>query len=125
MQMTRLLHLHEPGVLHNLSQRYAADTIYTNTGSILIAVNPFKPMPQLFESAVLDQYRAQAMQSARPSSEGARQQAAGSALPPHVYAVACGAYMQMLRDAEGQAILVSDLDDLGNCAFAEPAPSSS
>jgi myosin-5 len=39
--MTRLPHLHEPGVLWNIKQRYAFDDIYTYTGSILIAVNPF------------------------------------------------------------------------------------
>lgn len=34
--------LHEPGVLHNLSTRYQQRTIYTYTGSILIALNPFR-----------------------------------------------------------------------------------
>jgi hypothetical protein len=36
--MVRLNYLHEPGVLHNLGNRYSLDEIYTYTGSILIAV---------------------------------------------------------------------------------------
>jgi myosin heavy subunit len=43
--MTDLVFLHEPGVLHNLKQRYSNNAIYTYTGSILIAVNPFKSLP--------------------------------------------------------------------------------
>lgn len=34
--------LHEPGVLGNLSTRYSQQQIYTYTGSILIALNPFR-----------------------------------------------------------------------------------
>lgn len=98
--MVRLMHLHEPGVLHNLGARYTNDTIYTNTSSILIAVNPFKPMPHLFSSDVLDKYRDTLSMTSPRAAE-----AAGS-LPPHVYAVACAAYKQMLRDGAGQAILV-------------------
>jgi hypothetical protein len=43
--MTDLVFLHEPGVLANLKQRYSSNAIYTYTGSILIAVNPFKALP--------------------------------------------------------------------------------
>ena len=37
-----LTHLHEPAILHALRLRYDADIIYTNTGPILLAINPFK-----------------------------------------------------------------------------------
>jgi myosin-5 len=37
-----LTHLHEPAILHALEMRFAHDIIYTSTGPILIAVNPFK-----------------------------------------------------------------------------------
>ena len=37
-----LTHLHEPAVLHALRLRYDVDAIYTNTGPILLAINPFK-----------------------------------------------------------------------------------
>ena len=44
--MTTLSYLNEPGVLWNLKCRYMLDAIYTYTGSILIAVNPFARLPQ-------------------------------------------------------------------------------
>jgi myosin-5 len=55
--MTALSYLHEPGVLWNLRQRFQFDEIYTYTGSILIAVNPFAPLPHLYGTHMMDQYR--------------------------------------------------------------------
>lgn len=89
--MTDLVFLHEPGVLHNLKQRYSSNAIYTYTGSILIAVNPFKALPQLYEKRVMDTYS-----SGDPGG-----------LPPHVYAIAGAAYRKMRSEGKGQAILVS------------------
>ena len=40
--MDDLVHLHEAAVLSNVGKRYARDLIYTRTGPILIAMNPFK-----------------------------------------------------------------------------------
>jgi hypothetical protein len=39
--MTRLNYLHEPALLHNLQYRFGRDHVYTYTGKICIAVNPF------------------------------------------------------------------------------------
>ena len=83
--MTTLPHLNEPGVLHNLRTRYATDAIYTYTGSILIAVNPFARLPALYGRHMMEQYR------------GARL----GELSPHVYAVADAAYRAMRSDAPG------------------------
>lgn len=84
--------LHEPGVLWNLKQRYSTNAIYTYTGSILIAVNPFQPLPQLYEHRVMDAYSG-----GDPSG-----------LPPHVYAIASAAYKKMRSEGKGQAILVRE-----------------
>jgi myosin heavy subunit len=92
--MTALTHLHEPGVLANLRQRYAGGTIYTYTGAILIAVNPFTQLPGLYGRAQMDAYA-----SGGPDALGR--------LPPHVYAVASDAYRKMRSEGRGQAILVS------------------
>jgi myosin heavy subunit len=54
--MTTLSHLHEPGVLHNLSVRYTSRQIYTAVGSILIAVNPFASIPELFKPGTMEAY---------------------------------------------------------------------
>ena len=39
-----LTHLHEPAILFKLNERYIQDIIYTYTGYILIAINPFKDL---------------------------------------------------------------------------------
>jgi myosin-5 len=88
--MTRLSYLHEPGVLWNLKCRYMVDDIYTYTGTILIAVNPFASLPHLYGSHMMDQYRGADL----------------GELSPHVYAIADAAYRQMLKEWKGQSILV-------------------
>ncbi|KAJ9533759.1 hypothetical protein QJQ45_026789 [Haematococcus lacustris] len=99
--MTHLTHLHEPGVLHNLAVRYARQDIYTCTGSILLAVNPFQAVPKLFQPDVLAAYQACCGEDGTGSTTHL------SELPPHVYRVACAAYRQMLQDNSGQAILIT------------------
>jgi len=89
--MTKLAYLHEPGVLHNLSTRYGLDEIYTYTGSILIAINPFKRVPHLYDSQMMEQYKG----------------ATFGELSPHVFAVADAAYRVMINEGISQAILVS------------------
>eukprot|EP00955_Chlamydomonas_euryale_P111746 366087-Chlamydomonas_euryale.AAC.4 len=100
--MTALPYLHEPGVLWNLQTRYAVDDIYTYTGSILIAVNPFANLVHLYGTHMMDQYRA----------------ADFGELSPHVYAIADAAYQQMRKENRGQSILVRRWADLcGGCAY--------
>ncbi len=88
--MTTLSYLNEPGVLWNLRCRYVLDTIYTYTGSILIAVNPFSRLPQLYGPHMMEQYRGRDL----------------GELSPHVYAIADAAYRQMRSEAKSQSILV-------------------
>ena len=40
-----LPHLHEPALLHAVSERFFHGKIYTWTGPVLIAVNPFQRLP--------------------------------------------------------------------------------
>ena len=40
-----LPHLHEPALLHAVEDRFMHDKIYTWTGPVLIAVNPFVRLP--------------------------------------------------------------------------------
>lgn len=74
-----------------LQARYQLDDIYTYTGSILIAVNPFASMPHLYGPHMMEQYQGRNLGD----------------LSPHVYAVADSAYRQMRRDSRSQSILVS------------------
>ncbi|XP_023645863.1 myosin-7 isoform X1 [Capsella rubella] len=89
--MTKLAYLHEPGVLLNLKCRYNANEIYTYTGNILIAVNPFKRLPHLYGSDTMKQYKGTAF----------------GELSPHPFAVADSAYRKMINEGVSQAILVS------------------
>ncbi|XP_050147411.1 myosin-6-like isoform X1 [Malus sylvestris] len=89
--MTKLAYLHEPGVLDNLRSRYDINEIYTYTGSILIAVNPFCRLPHLYDSHMMEQYKG----------------ADFGELSPHPFAVADAAYRLMINDGISQSILVS------------------
>lgn len=88
--MTTLAYLNEPSVLNNLKARYVVDDIYTYTGSILIAVNPFARLPHLYGTHMMEQYRGVNL----------------GELSPHVYAIADAAYQQMRRFGKSQSILV-------------------
>ncbi|XP_012569386.1 myosin-6-like isoform X1 [Cicer arietinum] len=89
--MTKLAYLHEPGVLNNLRSRYDINEIYTYTGNILIAVNPFVKLPHLYDSHMMAQYKG----------------AAFGELSPHPFAVADAAYRLMINEGISQSILVS------------------
>ncbi|KAL0920549.1 hypothetical protein M5K25_009691 [Dendrobium thyrsiflorum] len=89
--MTKLAYLHEPGVLQNLRSRYDMNEIYTYTGSILIAVNPFRKLPHLYNTHMMEQYKG----------------ATFGELSPHVFAVADAAYRLMINEGVSQSILVS------------------
>ncbi|XP_022953483.1 myosin-6-like [Cucurbita moschata] len=89
--MTKLAYLHEPGVLHNLKLRYDINEIYTYTGNILIAVNPFTRLPHLYDSYMMAQYKGAAL----------------GELSPHPFAIADAAYRLMVNEKKSQSILVS------------------
>ena len=76
--MTKLDYLHEPALLRNLHRRFGRDLLYTYTGRICIAVNPFnwQVSRPLYDEGLLRRYRA----------------ARFGSLPPHVFAIAEAAY---------------------------------
>eukprot|EP00257_Ricinus_communis_P024459 XP_025011873.1 myosin-12 isoform X1 [Ricinus communis] len=89
--MTKLAYLHEPGVLYNLACRFGLNEIYTYTGNILIAVNPFQRLLHLYDVHMMEQYKG----------------AAFGELSPHLFAVADTCYRAMMNEQESQSILVS------------------
>ncbi|KAH9699062.1 Myosin-11 [Citrus sinensis] len=89
--MTKLSYLHEPGVLRNLKTRYELNEIYTYTGNILIAINPFQRLPHIYDGHMMQQYKG------APFGE----------LSPHVFAVADVAYRAMVNEGKSNSILVS------------------
>jgi myosin-5 len=90
--LTSLTHLHEPSVVYCLQQHYQQDGIYTYTGQILLALNPFRVLDGLYGEHIMEQYW-QPNQLERP--------------PPHIYAIAQDAYRSMMHMGENQSILVS------------------
>ncbi|KAF8723303.1 hypothetical protein HU200_021824 [Digitaria exilis] len=89
--MTKLVYLHEPGVLCNLARRYTLNEIYTYTGRILIAVNPFARLPHMYDMHMMEQYRGVQF----------------GELSPHVFAIADASYRAMVSEKRSQSILVS------------------
>jgi len=89
--------LHEPAVVFCLQERYRWDHIYTYTGKILLALNPFRHLDDLYGEDVMQLYCQQDFEAGRP--------------PPHIYAIAEDAYRSMMRSLqhkkENQSILVS------------------
>jgi myosin heavy subunit len=101
--LTILQHLHEPSILECLQARYEKDIIYTNTGSILVALNPFKDIPIYGVKKTLEYMEA-----------GINSRFSEDVTTPHVYKVADRAYRNMVEYAEcyryddcNQSVLVS------------------
>ncbi|XP_074649564.1 unconventional myosin-XV-like [Tubulanus polymorphus] len=88
--MISLPDLNEASVLHNLKKRYINEHIYTYTGSILVAVNPYK-MFDVYGLDMVKRYEGQVL----------------GTLPPHLFAIGNDAYMKMIKDDEKQVIVIS------------------
>jgi myosin-5 len=100
--LTSLTHLHEPAVVYCLKRHYEQYSIYTYTGKILIALNPFQMLENMYGEDIMKKYWHEDDNNSRNDlQEGKRQP------PPHVYAVAQDAYRSLLHEGDDQSILVS------------------
>uniref|UniRef100_A0A2K5JFJ7 Myosin heavy chain 13 n=1 Tax=Colobus angolensis palliatus TaxID=336983 RepID=A0A2K5JFJ7_COLAP len=88
--MAMMTHLHEPAVLYNLKERYAAWMIYTYSGLFCVTVNPYKWLP-VYNPEVVAAYRGKKRQEA----------------PPHIFSISDNAYQFMLTDRDNQSILIT------------------
>uniref|UniRef100_A0A674HS43 Myosin-7 n=1 Tax=Taeniopygia guttata TaxID=59729 RepID=A0A674HS43_TAEGU len=88
--MAMLTFLHEPAVLFNLKERYAAWMIYTYSGLFCVTVNPYKWLP-VYDPQVVAAYRGKKRNE----------------VPPHIFSISDNAYQYMLTDRENQSILIT------------------
>uniref|UniRef100_A0A8C6V448 Uncharacterized protein n=1 Tax=Neogobius melanostomus TaxID=47308 RepID=A0A8C6V448_9GOBI len=88
--MAMLTFLHEPAVLFNLKERYAAWMIYTYSGLFCVTVNPYKWLP-VYNQEVVAAYRGKKRSEA----------------PPHIFSISDNGYQYMLADRENQSILIT------------------
>ncbi|KAK3855459.1 hypothetical protein Pcinc_038145 [Petrolisthes cinctipes] len=88
--MSNLTYLNDASVLYNLKARYITKLIYTYSGLFCIAVNPYKRYP-IYTNRVVKIY------------QGKRR----NEVPPHIFAISDGAYMNMLQVAENQSMLIT------------------
>ncbi|RCI05232.1 Myosin type-2 heavy chain 1 [Rhizopus stolonifer] len=99
--LTNLSYLNEPSVLHTIRTRYFQRNIYTYSGIVLIAANPFASVP-LYEPDIIQQY------SGKRRGE----------LEPHLFAIAEDAYRCMVREKSNQTVVVSGESGAGKTVSA-------
>jgi myosin heavy subunit len=97
--MTSLSFLNEPEMIECMKERFNSQRIYTNTGPILLAVNPFERLPLYTDDLLHRYYEADSTELKH--------------LGPHIYQISARAYKNMFIDKfkvnerEDQAILVN------------------
>lgn len=88
--MVDLVDLNEASLLWNIKIRYDKEIIYTFTGSILVAVNPYK-MFDIYGIDAVKNYEGQIL----------------GTLAPHLFAIGSSSYSKMSKDTEDQVIVIS------------------
>ncbi|KAI9741850.1 MAG: Myosin type-2 heavy chain 1 [Cirrosporium novae-zelandiae] len=101
--LTNLSHLNEPAVLQAIKLRYYQKEIYTYSGIVLIATNPFARVDSLYVPGMVQIYagKQRALQA------------------PHLFAIAEEAFADMLRDGKNQTIVVSGESGAGKTVSAK------
>jgi hypothetical protein len=87
----------QPMILHNLKDRFVQNEIYTNVGTILISMNPYKLLP-LYTPTIIQQYR----------SRGSKDMA------PHIFTIADDSFNALIDYNQSQSIVISGESGAGH-----------
>jgi len=101
--MVMLSKIGNDSILDNLKKRYGGDVIYTYIGNVLISVNPFKQIKNLYSERNLLEYRGKFRYE----------------LQPHVYAVADDMYRNMYAEGQSQCVIISGESGAGKTEAAK------
>ncbi|RYO79871.1 hypothetical protein DL766_000943 [Monosporascus sp. MC13-8B] len=101
--LTNLSHLNEPAVLQAIRLRYAQKEIYTYSGIVLIATNPFARVDSLYVPGMVQVYAGKQRETQAP----------------HLFAIAEEAFMKMVKDGKNQTVVVSGESGAGKTVSAK------
>ncbi|KAI0840192.1 putative myosin MYO2 [Hypoxylon sp. FL0890] len=101
--LTNLSHLNEPAVLQAIRLRYAQKEIYTYSGIVLIATNPFARVDSLYVPGMVQVYAGKQRETQAP----------------HLFAIAEEAFMKMVKDGRNQTVVVSGESGAGKTVSAK------
>ncbi len=102
--LIELTHLHEPSLIKSLKERYDSGKVYTLCGKILLALNPFCEIRDLYSRTTMKQYWNCGTDGGGGSGSGGGSSGEGgegtcsiAAMEPHAYAIAHEAFSAMRR----------------------------
>ncbi|KAK5960786.1 myosin 4 PWA37_002223 [Arxiozyma heterogenica] len=101
--LTSLTFLNEPAVLHAIKKRFTDKNIYTYSGIVLIATNPFANVDELYSPEKIHEYSTNRKED----------------LQPHIFAIADSAFKHMKNYGENQTIIVSGESGAGKTVSAK------
>lgn len=105
MELKDLPFMHEPAILYNLKLRHTRKKPYTRAGDLLVAVNPYQWLKELYTEEKRNYYSNRLIWKRSDEDPGCNMQ-------PHVYEVSALAYKGLAMSTAGdefcnQSILVS------------------
>ncbi|KAF7700649.1 Myosin-1, partial [Cucumispora dikerogammari] len=96
--LEHLAHLNEPSVINILKKRFFEKKMFTNFGSSLVILNPYKKL-DIYNRTIMDYY---ARLTGGSDSTGFDEE-----IPPHIFRVTSAAYSQLLNNREDHSILIT------------------